>query len=143
TWRPTGLATFATLVVVDPVNPTTVYAGTSYGLMKSTDGGLTWTSLTSGFAQSNTINALAIDARNPQKLYAFATGDTAVYATQDGGAHWTRTPWPFPLEYAEYLLVDPLMNSRIWAGTSDGIAVSNDYGATWTKTSFPDIPVPL
>ena len=139
TWRPTGLAMLAKLVVVDPSNPTTVYAGTSYGVMKSTDGGMTWSSLTNGFTQSITINALAIDARNPQRLYAAATGDTAVYATQDGGAHWTKAPGPLP----EYLLVDPLMESRIWAGTSDGIAVSNDYGATWTKTSFPDIDVPV
>jgi len=152
TWSPTSLVTGAPNVVVDPVagqvlvdpvTPTTVYAGTAYGVMKTTDGGLTWNAMTNGFTQSIDIIALAIDSRNPRRLYAATTVNPGVYATQDGGAHWTKAAWPFPEEYPDYLLLDPVMDSHIWAATNLGVAVSNDYGATWTKTPFPEIAVPV
>ena len=50
--------------------PTTVYAGGAGGVYRSTDGGSTWSNLTSAF----TPTALAIDPLNPDVIYAVAPG---------------------------------------------------------------------
>ena len=55
-------------LVIDPLTPTTLYAGTPGGMFKSTDGGATW----SASALVNTISALAIDPLTPNILYAGA-----------------------------------------------------------------------
>jgi photosystem II stability/assembly factor-like uncharacterized protein len=101
-------------VVIDPSDPTVVYAGlwqqqqsfressefggTGGGIFKSTDGGTTWTPLTDGLPDVIEAN-LAVAPSNPQRLYAMVagaapdgrpstTGVVGFYASSDGGAHW-------------------------------------------------------
>src|SRR5207249_3860983 len=45
-------------LAIDPATPSTLYAGTFYGLFKSTDGGASWTA--AGLTYTN-VQALAID----------------------------------------------------------------------------------
>jgi len=48
-------------LIIEPVNPGTVYAGTATGVFKSTDGGTNWTSANNGFPASTNVFALAIE----------------------------------------------------------------------------------
>ena len=48
-------------LVIDPVNPGTVYAGTANGVFKSTDGGANWTGVNPGLPASTSVFALAIE----------------------------------------------------------------------------------
>ena len=48
-------------IVIDPLNPGTVYAGTVNGVLKSTDSGMSWTSANAGFPASTSVFALAIE----------------------------------------------------------------------------------
>ena len=41
-WTWTGLGGWVLQIVADPLEPNTVYARTHEGVMKSTDGGITW-----------------------------------------------------------------------------------------------------
>jgi hypothetical protein len=120
TWSLTGLiappVTPATIdpffvhnVVIDPSTPSTVYAGTANGVMKSLDGGATWTLLTNGFSQSVDVRFLVIDPVKPQTLYAATNINFAPYRTSDGGAHWAQGQWPGGFTYVLSLLVDPLV----------------------------------
>ena len=93
--------------------------------------------MTNGFTQSTNILGLAIDPANPQTLYASTTVTPGVYKTQDGGAHWAKGPWPFPMAFAEGLLVDPTLHSRVWVSTLNGVLVSLDSGSTWAGTPTP------
>ena len=73
-------------LAIDPVTPTTLYAGTGgSGVFKSTDGGTTWkvgSGLTAAFA-------LAIDPLTPTTLYAGTGGPGYVFKSTDGGASWS------------------------------------------------------
>jgi photosystem II stability/assembly factor-like uncharacterized protein len=103
-------------IVVDPSNPAVVYLATGAGVVnglggnvgvwKSTDGGTTWTNLTTSIANINPnedlFSTLLMDPGDPthQTLYTavcspagqyfgFSTG-AGVYKTTDGGTTWTR-----------------------------------------------------
>src|ERR1019366_3282259 len=56
-------------LAIDPFTPSTLYAGTYGGVLKSTNGGASWTAVNSGLT-TTTVNARAIDPSTPAALYA-------------------------------------------------------------------------
>lgn len=87
-------------VAIDPTNTQIMYLATgdgdagdtrSIGVLKSTDGGLSWnpTGLVWTPSQAKRINKLLIDPTNPSVLYA-AT-NAGVYKTSDAAATWVLT----------------------------------------------------
>ncbi|MFN6037513.1 MAG: VPS10 domain-containing protein, partial [Bacteroidota bacterium] len=87
-------------IAIDPTNPSTLYLATgdgdasdsySVGVLKSTDGGLTWntTGLNWTVNQGRTISRLIIDPTNPQIL--LAASSVGVWRTANGGTNWTQT----------------------------------------------------
>ena len=85
-------------IVLDPVNPDIVYAGTgeatysgaSYygaGIIKSTDGGNTWTHITSGLPTRTYISRMVIRPGNGNHLLA-ALGTSGLYRSTDAGMTW-------------------------------------------------------
>src|SRR5262249_20532066 len=65
----------------------TLYAGGSEGILKSTNGGATWTPLLStGLPSFPEIQALAIDPVNPNNVYAGASQN--FFKSTNGGASW-------------------------------------------------------
>jgi photosystem II stability/assembly factor-like uncharacterized protein len=73
-WRTvaTGLAAnqaeYVEAFAIDPLTPTTVYAGTDWGVFKSTDGGGRWRLFDKGMGRG--VSALAIDPQTPTIIYA-------------------------------------------------------------------------
>ncbi len=101
--------TGVTDLVVDPKNPDVLYASTyqrrrhvgqaigggrEAGIQKSTNGGRTWSRLTTGLPRCDVGRiALAIDGRrSPTELYALveAQGGQGFYKSTNGGSSWTR-----------------------------------------------------
>ena len=74
------------ILAIDPITPSTLYAGTDDGVFKSTNAGATWvaTGLTTTF-----VFAVAIDPSTPSNLYAGAGGGGVLTST-DAGATWGR-----------------------------------------------------
>ena len=70
-------------LAIDPATPATLYAGTSGGVFKSTDGGANWSAVNTGLTATN-IQALAIDPATPTTLYAGTWGG-GVFSIQQGG----------------------------------------------------------
>src|SRR4029077_2609098 len=74
TWGSTGLTnTFVNALAIDPLAPSTLYAGTgSGGIFKSTDAGATWRGANAGLTSSSgsygSVAALAIDPSTPRTL---------------------------------------------------------------------------
>jgi uncharacterized repeat protein (TIGR01451 family) len=64
-----------TVVVIDPQNPTTLYAGFSprLGILSSTDGGKSWVTMNTGFVNTD-VSALVLDSRSGATLYAGTNG---------------------------------------------------------------------
>ena len=60
-------------LAIDPVTPTTLYAGTDGGVFKSTNGGGNWNAVNTGLSDTY-VAALAIDPSTPTTLYAGTYG---------------------------------------------------------------------
>jgi photosystem II stability/assembly factor-like uncharacterized protein len=121
-------------VAIDPTTPTTLYAGTWYGVYKSTDGGDTWnaTALTSPDRSSSSEYALVIDPNTPTTLYAgtidpsLLTGpnNRGVFKSTDGGGTWSTLNTGLS-DWRDLrintLAIDPIRPTRLYAGTDTGV----------------------
>ncbi|HTZ70431.1 MAG TPA: hypothetical protein VMB71_07270, partial [Acetobacteraceae bacterium] len=145
-------------ILLDTANPGTIYVGTgeenfsgdSYygaGVLKSTDGGTTWTQYCGPFCGpvgpdgyyggGARIGGLAIQPGNSQVLLAavalnFADG---IYRTEDAGQSWTQVLGGNP---GTAVIFDPTNGNTAYAalgnsfsGGTEGVFISTDGGVTW------------
>jgi SAM-dependent methyltransferase len=80
-------------LAIDPVTRTTVYAGTSSGVFKSTDSAGTWLPANTGLPAEPTyvyVAVFAIDPATPSTIYAGTIGG-GLFKTTDGGGSWSHT----------------------------------------------------
>ncbi|MBI3607484.1 MAG: hypothetical protein HY207_05930 [Nitrospirae bacterium] len=142
-WRPinTGLGSLhVNAVVVDPVNPLTLYAATARGVFRSPDEGTTWLPRNDGLSDVR-VFALAVSARSPGTVYAGGFGGR-VSISVDRGEHWSERRVGLPVYRVTALLADPGDSSvpaldhqspALYAATSGGGTFrSLDGGGTWT-----------
>ena len=115
-------------LAVDPMTPTTIYAGTvAGGVFKSTDSGSSWT--VSGLMDTR-IRALAIDPSAPTTIYSGT--DSGIFKSNDGGVSWVAINSGLTNTNIHALAIDPTAHSTIYAGTwGEGVFKSTDGGATW------------
>lgn len=127
-------------VAVDPSNAKIIYVASgrgtgletysSAGLMKTTDGGNSWTPLTNGLVDSagvvaSVVNALWIDPKNPSVLLA-GTEYAGIFRTANAGASWTNV---FNGARATQFVA---FGKALYAADQAGILTSTDDGKTWT-----------
>jgi len=128
-------------LAIDPTNTNIMYLSTgdrdagdnySIGLLKTTDGGLTWntTGLSYNVTQMSSVNCVLIDYTNTQVLYA-ATG-TGIYKSVDAGVNWLN------VKSGGYkdIKFKPGDNNTIYAA-GNGFARSSNAGLTWSNGTFP------
>jgi uncharacterized repeat protein (TIGR01451 family) len=129
-------------LAIDPVTVTTLYAGTSAGIYKTTDGGNNWVAQPSGNSsqQPLNVNKIVIDPTNPQTAYA-ATNQ-GMLKTSDGGNNWVAINNGIFLNGAPLqvvaLAIDPAHTSTLYLGLSVptlGVFKSTNGGLSWTNTS--------
>jgi len=154
-------------IAFDPRNPAIVYAGTGegnqywyfgQGILKSADGGTTWTPLTSKPFTGQGFFAIIIDPANTQHILAATQGLPAfttpaagstpaattpatggVWESADGGATWTQV-------YAARACWDLSMQpgggpaAEVLAAVPDGLLRSADGGHTWAAQPLPGAP---
>jgi uncharacterized repeat protein (TIGR01451 family) len=120
-WAPvnTNLASSPTLLfAVDPTNANTLYGAGASSLLKSVDGGVTWSVLTWDSAGSTgTPNVLTIDPLHPNILYA--AGNQRIGRSVDGGTSWETLGGgiaQFGL-LVNALIADPKRPENLLAGT--------------------------
>jgi photosystem II stability/assembly factor-like uncharacterized protein len=151
-------------IAVAPSDPNIVYVSSGEGLArpdlavgdgiyKSSDGGETWTHL--GLRDSQGIPALAIDPRDPNRIFAAALGhpyganeERGIYLSTDGGQNWQRVlskgenvggsdveidPSNPDVVYAGLweLRLGPWEDGNQYNGTGGGLFKSTDGGKTW------------
>jgi photosystem II stability/assembly factor-like uncharacterized protein len=156
-----NLSTGCTSIAIDPANPDVMLAamwdfrrkGWEYrsggespaapsasGLFRSTDGGNTWTEITSeankGFPKKPYGRlAVAIAPSNAKRVYCFVESpDSALFVSDDGGMTWDKrdkSNWmvwrPF---YFANLIVDPKNPDRLFK-TDGALIVSEDAGRSF------------
>jgi len=142
-----------TSLVVDPLSPTTVYAGTTEGgVLKSADGGASWAR--AGLMDTPVIT-LAIDPGAPSLLYALTWA--GLLKSTNGGETWTPTlmngsdpywmnpPGWYVGNLALARRTDPALPATVYAGVTFGwsdeydarvwgdVYASTDGGAGWSR----------
>ncbi len=121
----------ASSIVIDPVTPTTLYAGLDgAGVYKSTDSGNTWNAA-NGTTPNNLTNlrVKALLRSTSGTLYA-ATYGGGVFRSTDSAATWTACGTSGLNLNVVSLTIDA--NGKLYAGTEAGVFMSTDGCATWT-----------
>ncbi|HST77211.1 MAG TPA: transcriptional regulator [Verrucomicrobiae bacterium] len=121
---------------MDPVDHKIVYAGTTEGLWKTSDGGATWKRTTSDRV---IVNDVLIDPRKPERVL-LATDRGGVLASNDGGLTFTASNRGFTHRQVASLLLDPNHPNELLAGVLNdkefgGVFASHDGGQTWKQMS--------
>jgi hypothetical protein len=104
------------VLAIDPVNTSTIYAGTS-GMYKSTNAGDSWMAITNGLGTVQ-VRSLAIDPANLATLYAGTFG-SGPFKTTDGGSNWTFVGADVTGTVVGALAIDPTASSTVYAGTAN------------------------
>jgi photosystem II stability/assembly factor-like uncharacterized protein len=150
-WRGDNLARY---VWIDPRDPDVIYVSTGIfdreaansipdsrtaggvGIIKSTDGGETWTEANNGLANLY-VGTLFMHPENPDVLLA-GTGNNQYYnraggyLSTDGGDSWQQTLMAENINAVEFALSQP---DIAYAGSADAVYRSEDGGRTWQRVA--------
>jgi photosystem II stability/assembly factor-like uncharacterized protein len=148
-------------LAIDPNNSNTIYAGTGEGffnidalrgsgVLKSTDGGDTWTLLQSFNTVLSSVKyyyiyKIVVRSDNSNILYAALLG--GVYQSTNAGASWNRLSVGASSYFCTDLVADPNTPTTLYAAfgfdlyspSHDGVYKTTNGGSTWSKltTGFP------
>jgi photosystem II stability/assembly factor-like uncharacterized protein len=156
-------------LLIDPSNADVIYAPTGIwdrlavkpeGILKSTDGGRTWSSINEGLT-SLAVNGLVMDPRNSQVLIATmgkASGflneerelNGAVFKTTDGGQNWRKVypPTDREVRYSAVAFA-PSDPDIVYVDAGTEVLRSSDGGDTWQRfrmqpeDAYRDTPIAL
>ena len=88
------------------------------------------------------IRTLAVDTNNSQIIYA---GDAQgkIFASSDGGLHWTERSVGLPLPSAINAISFDATGKRLYAGTANGLFVSTDAARHWSAVGKGKSGLPI
>ena len=129
TWVNARVATGVSTLAIDPQDQDTVYAATySSGVLKSTNGGASWSSVNSGLPFNKAsdgssylywVRALVVDPQNSNTVYAGTAGG-GVFKSTDGGASWSALNSGLTSLSVNALAIDPQNPNKRYVGTLGG-----------------------
>ena len=102
--------------------------GGNMGLIKSSDGGVTWETVSKVLEPAVDFHAMAISKQNPKMIIGFDSGARGLFKTVDAGNTWEQLE---PPEYVSALAISPNDSELIFAGTGNGLFKSDNGGQTW------------
>lgn len=146
TLTPQTSGTSALLIAADAVDESVVWAaGTGGTVVRTTDGGRTWTAMTVPGADS--LQFRDIHAWNEREAIVLSIGngtDSRTYRTADGGATWTQT-WVNEVSDAFYDCFGfwPDGAGLLFSDSVEGafyIQRTTDRGATWSRVPPENLP---
>src|SRR6185369_462761 len=136
----TGLVGYIQSLAVAPSAPNTIYAPTTDGFYRSTDGGAHWSKTPSqGLSSFNGATAIAVDPTNPSTVYVGFFNN--LVKTTDGGNTWTGVNTsPVGFFNIFTIVIDPATPSTMYVGAGNGVFKSTDSGATWIVQNNFGVP---
>jgi len=153
-------------IALAPSDPSVIYVGSGEGLQRpdlsvgdgiyrSTDGWKSWKHL--GLRDGQQIGALAVDPRDPKRVFAAVLGhpygpnaERGVFRSKDGGESWEKVLYRDENTGAIAVTFDPndpgVLYADLWSGRQapwevggsfngpgSGLYKSTDGGATWKR----------
>jgi photosystem II stability/assembly factor-like uncharacterized protein len=134
-WAPSqsGLAEAdVSIVVVDPIEPSVIYACSGNELFVSPDSGHSWEprSGIQGYKETR-ILALKADPQDGNAFYATVDGG-GLFKTTNQGQHWEHVGEGLPLASMTAVEVDPVDSATVYVGSKEGIVFrSSCCGRAW------------
>ncbi|TRZ52428.1 hypothetical protein D4R99_02760, partial [bacterium] len=130
-------------LAIDPTNTSIIYYGTgeatysgaSYygrGLLKSTNGGDSWTNYTNGLPASTYFSRVAIKPGNPSYILA-TLGTSGLYKSTNAGLNWTLAI----SGRCDDVIFSPDGTIAYAIGSGTGYKISTDGGVTFIAGTFP------
>ncbi len=114
--------------------PAGLHPGETYGIVRTGDKGASF----SRYLEGHKINDISF-----RGSYVIAAGDEGIFISPDNGQRWEFTGQlksanTFIKASARYLST-AVTTGKIWVGTTDGLAFSDDLGKSWqiSRVNFP------
>jgi photosystem II stability/assembly factor-like uncharacterized protein len=146
-------------IAMDATNPQVLYAttwqvlrtpwdiystGPGSAIYKSTDGGDTWSKLTSGLPSGNLGKiGVAVSPANPQRVWATVEADAkgGIYRSDDAGRTWQLLNDDFNMTARQYyyghIFADPLDANTMYTFCAKYFYKSTDGGKSYTNVQTP------
>lgn len=127
-------------ILVDPVTPNTIYLSTgdgdgrdspSVGILKSTDGGATWSTTGLNWVRSDVRYTRKL-VKNPSGRILVATS-IGIFYTDDAGANWTQANTGVFYDLEQMPGSAGTFYATAVNGTTAQVFRSTDNGVTWTQ----------
>jgi len=126
-------------IAVNPRNPKTVLAwasvinASSYGVLRSLDGGVSWSS-PGGSSPRSQFREFLFDPANPSLVYAASS--EGVFRSTDEGLTWTASSSGLTDLVVSTLAINPFVPRELYAGTPSGLFKTADGSLTWRRAGF-------
>jgi len=128
-----GFCWHAPCISADPQDDSTVYVGTTEGLVVSSDFGQTWEVIES---DSGVVVVAEADPSDNSRIFAF-TENYGLAMSADGGQTWEERSEGLQLSPQELVLAltfDPSDSSKIFIATNNNqVFTTEDSGESWQK----------
>lgn len=143
-----GYYGYAFSLAFDSSDPNRLYLGLPAAVMRSVDGGATWTTAVGNpQAPGGLVWCLAVSPRDSGRVWAGgeSTGQgPLVLRSDDRGNSWNQlTPSPYQEDVVFAIAPDPLARDRLYAGMASGLRVTEDAGVAWRLVLSPRLPGPV
>lgn len=118
---------------VDPNDPNQIFAAGSEGVLRSWDGGKSWSSIGTGLPTPADIGSFAgVREGEEIRLFAFVTGE-GIYQSVDGGEKWSL--WQ-PMDQEVFAMDFNPEENRLYVAAQFSLLYNED--GTWKTEVLPD-----
>lgn len=123
-------------IAIDPKDSAVIYAGTWHLPWKTENGGQTWSNIKQGIIDDSDVFSIIVDQRNPMNVFVSAC--SGIYKSETAGKQFRKVQGiPFSARRTRVLQQDPQTATVVYAGTTEGLWKTKDYGTTWARVSPP------
>jgi photosystem II stability/assembly factor-like uncharacterized protein len=138
----TGPARSLVALAVAPTTPVTIYAGSNVAtagagarVLKSADGGSTWSILKLPPADA-TVSVLALDPSTPGTVWVGTDCcGGGLYKSTNGGSTWIDLSAGLPTRLIDTIAIDPTAPANVFVATAKGLMRSTTGGTKWQQVA--------
>ncbi len=142
-----GYYGYAMGLAFDSSNANRLYLASVGAVMRSLDGGATWTAAW-GDPRNFIVTFWSVAVSTLEAGRVWAGGYGGEFAllgrSDDGGSTWQAvSPSPYPEDVVYAIAPDPAAEARIYVGMASGVHETEDGGATWRWALSLSLPGPV
>jgi len=125
-------------LLIDPLHTDVIYAGTTNGLFKTVNKGMSWTKIATNLADPY-VSCLLANPQDPSHIY-MGTSE-GVFKSLDSGATWSPQSTGLKNLNIRTLAMDPMDSTILYSGTNGGGLFKSTNGAdSWEPLPLTIIP---